>query len=231
MSFFPRHRITNSDDVRTGNAVSADRTVLGVPLAGAEAQAVIVVNFGAVAAAVAAGIAASQTVTGAGTAFVINGSLASGGVATFATPRNVVAAWTNTAIITITGTDQYGQAMSEVSASGTSHAGLKAFKTITSITTSATITGATAGSGDVLGLPYRPVLGGFIRGRVGEDTADAGTYVAPSRVTATTTTGDVRGTYDPQGVPNGALVFTVAIAVANGPNDSDAFGLSQNLVV
>lgn len=103
------------------------------------------------------GVAASQTVTGAGTAFVINGALADGGKVVFDTPRNVVAAWTNTAVLTITGTDVDGNAVVEKSASGTSHTGKKAFKTVTSVTTSATVTSATVGSGVVLGLPvYLP---------------------------------------------------------------------------
>ncbi len=227
MAQFPPHRISNTDNLRSGNAVSANRAVLGVPLAGAEAQAVIVLSLGAPIAADPDGAAASQTVTGVGTAFVLNGALVTAGVATFDVPRNVVGAWTNTAIITITGTDQYGQAMSEVSASGTSHAGLKAFKTVTSITTSATITGATVGTGAVLGLPYRPVVGGFIRARLNEDTAATTTYVAPSRVTATTTTGDVRGTVAFAEALNGTNVYAVAIAVQNGPTDSDAFGVQQ----
>jgi len=227
MSQFPAHRITNSDDVRTGNAASANRAKLGVPFAGAEAQSVVVLSLGAPILADADGVSASQTVTGVGTAFLINGALASGGAVTFDVPRNVVAAWTNTAILTVTGTDLYGQAVVETSASGTSLTGVKAFKSVTSVTTNATVTSATVGSGSKLGLPYRPVLGGFIRGRANEDTADAGTYVAPSRVTATGTTVDVRGTYAPAATLDGTLTIEVAIAVANGPNDSDAFGVTQ----
>jgi hypothetical protein len=225
----PTHKITNANDVRTGNAQSADRTKNGVPLTGDEAQSVLVLSLGAPAAASANGAAASQTVTGAGTAFVLNGALASGGVVTFDKPRNVVAAWTNTAIITITGRDVYGQRMTEVSASGTSHTGLKAFKYIDSITTSATITAATVGTGIALGLPYRPVVGGFIRARVNEDTSDVSVYVAPSRVTATSTTGDVRGTIQPASgaTLNGTNVITVVAAFTNGPEDADAFGVTQ----
>lgn len=99
------------------------------------------------------GVAASQTVTGAGAAFVLNGALVSNGVAVFDTPRNVVAAWTNTAVLTIVGKDVDGNAVIEVTASGTSHTGKKAFKSISSITTSATVTSATVGTGVVLGLP------------------------------------------------------------------------------
>ncbi len=109
------------------------------------------------------GVSVSQTVTGAGTAFTITGALATGGVATMDTPRNVVAAWTNTAVLTITGTDVYGDEMVEVTASGTSHTGLKAFKTVTSVTTSATVTSATVGSGNVIGLPvFLPAAGNVL---------------------------------------------------------------------
>jgi hypothetical protein len=153
--------------------------------------------------------------------------LVSGGVATLDVPRNVVAAWTGAAVLTVTGYDVYGARVVESSASGTSFTGLKAFKRIISASFSANVTAATIGTGVALGLPYRPVLGGFIRGRLNEDTADAGTYVPPSRVTATATTGDVRGTYAAAGALNGANVYTVAIAVLNGPNDADAFGVAQ----
>jgi hypothetical protein len=227
MSQFPQHRVSNSDDVRSGNAASANRAKLGVPFNGAEAQALIAISLGSPILQDADGVSASQTVTGAGTAFLINGALAASGAVTFDVPRNVVAAWTNTAILTITGTDVYGQTMVETTASGTSHTGKKAFKTITSVTTNATVTGATVGTGIKLGLPYRPVVGGFLRGRAGEDTADSGTYVAPGRSTATGTSADVRGTYSAAATLDGATQITVMIAVQNGPNDSDAFGVAQ----
>lgn len=68
-------------------------------------------------------------------------------------PRNVVAGWTGTAILTVTGKDEYGDVIVEKSASSTSFTGKKAFKEITSITTNADITALTVGTGDVLGLP------------------------------------------------------------------------------
>lgn len=234
---FPQHRISNTDNLRTGNASSPGRQKLGVPLGGVEAQAVITQSLGAPAAAAANNVSTSQSVTGAGTAFILNGTLAGtapvgfslGGatVAVFDFPRNIVGAWTGTAVITITGRDEYGQVMTEVSPSGTAHTGKKAFKIITSVTTSASITAATLGTGGVLGLPYRPVVGGFIRGRLNEDTADAGTYAVPERSASTTTTNDVRGTYAPAGALNGTNVYVVAYAVQNGPNDSDAYGIAQ----
>lgn len=223
---FPPSRLTNSDNVRTGNAASTDRVKLGIPLDGAEAQAVRVLSLGAPAAADSDGAAKTQAV-GAGASFTLDGDLVSSGVAVFDVPRNVVAAWTTTSILTITGYDLYGNLMVEVSASGTSHTGKKAFKRVTSVTSSASITAATVGTGSVLGLPYRPVQGGFIRGRLNEDSSDAGTYAAPERSASTGTTNDVRGTYAPAGTLNGTNVFTVAVAVQNGPSDSDAFGIAQ----
>lgn len=113
----------------------------------------VLLDLGAPVASDADGVAASQTVTGAGTAFVLDGALVSNGVAVFDVPRNVVAAWSNAAILTITGKDVDGNTVVEKSASGTSHTGKKAFKQVTSVTTSATITGATVGTGEVVGLP------------------------------------------------------------------------------
>ena len=117
------------------------------------------------------GVAASQTVTGAGTAFVLNGALVSGGVAIFDVPRCVQAAWTNSAYITITGKDEYGNTIVEVSATGTSHYGTKAFAKVTSVTTSATITSATVGTSDTVGLPFfLPSRNNVLR--VARDTVD-----------------------------------------------------------
>lgn len=110
------------------------------------------VDLGAPAAAASNNIATSQSVAAAAS-FALNGSLVSGGIATLDVPRNVVAAWTTTSVLTITGKDEYGNTIVEQSASGTSHTGKKAFKTITSISSSASITSATVGTGDVLGLP------------------------------------------------------------------------------
>lgn len=233
MSQFPAHRITNSDDVRTGNAVSPNRAVKGVPFEGAEAQTVRVISLGAPAVADVDGICAAQAIAGAANA-LINGALASGGAVTLDVARGLQVdssdAGDTTQTVTITGTDVYGQAMQEtIALNGTTDVlGLKAFKTVTQVAVSAVMAGnLTVGTTKKIGLPYRPVVGGFIRGRLGEDSADAGTYAAPIRTTSTATTADVRGTYLPAGTLDGTNVYTVAIAVQNGPNDSDAFGIAQ----
>lgn len=101
-------------------------------------------------------IAESQTVTGAGTAFVLDGvqsDLYGGANVKLDVPRALTGGWSNSAVITVTGKDEYGDVIVEQSASGTTFAGKKAFAEITSVTTSATITGAKIGIADILGLP------------------------------------------------------------------------------
>lgn len=173
----------------------------------------VMVNLGAPATADADGVCASQAGT-ANTNMTIDGALASGGVATFDVPRNVVAAWTNTAVLTVTGTDEYGNVIVESSESGTSMVGKKAFKTITRVVPSANITGATVGTGDVLGLPFFLPSAGYILKEF-EDGAAAtpGTTVAGVQTEPTATTGDVRGTYDPNSACNGDKNFSLLIAV------------------
>jgi hypothetical protein len=173
-----------------------------------------VINLGAPDVADADGVSVSASVT-AGVAGVITGALASGGVATFDVPRNVVGAWTNTAVMTVTGTDQYGRVMRESSGSGTSMAGKKAFKTVTGFTVSANVTGCTVGTGDVLGLPVFLAGAARVLGEMQDGAkATAGTTVTgDATVPATATTGDVRGTYDPNAAADGAKVFELICAI------------------
>lgn len=176
----------------------------------------VAVKLGTPITADADGVCASQAITSAGT---INGALATGGVATFDVPRNVVAAWTNTAVLTVTGTDEYGNVLKESSASGTSMTGKKAFKTVTAVASSASITGATVGTGDVLGLPFFLHQAGLITRELEDGAlATAGTTVAGDNSVGTATTGDVRGTYDPNSACNGSKAFTLLVLT---PDPSD----------
>lgn len=116
------------------------------------------VNLGSPDTADANGIVESQDLTSAGV-FSVNTTAAAAIAAaalagTLDVPRNIVAAWTGTAVLTVTGTDEYGNTIVESSASGTSLTGKKAFKTVTNVSTSANITSLTVGTGDVLGLPF-----------------------------------------------------------------------------
>jgi hypothetical protein len=188
-------------------AISGSPTAFGMALAG--------INLGSPAAAVSTAAAASQSVTG-GVAATLNGTLASSGVVTFDVPRNVVAAWTNTTTVLFTGTDINGTVMSEISASGTSHTGKKAFKTITSIVPVASVTGFTAGTGTVLGLPILLDSVSFVLREIMDGaTATAGTLVKADLTKPTTATGDVRGTYAPNSAPDGSRAYFLVAALGS----------------
>jgi len=144
--------------------------------------------------------------------------------------------------VTITGYDYYGQPMSEVIATGTVQSttvpGKKAFYQILSASISGAL-GATIaiGTNDVLGIPVRVTDGGYIChvGWAGSFTIDGGTFVAAATATATTTTGDVRGTFDPSSAADGIKRLVVGImlpGIAVGPNATrvGALGVNQNLV-
>lgn len=179
------------------------------------------VDFGAVDAAAANNIWTSAALTAAGSVTPVapTGALVSGGIATLDVPRNVVAAWTNTAVVTVFGFDEYGVAMRQSSASGTSLTGTKAFKTVTGISTSADVTGLTVGTGVVLGLPFHiPYAAGSVLKEIQDGAnATAGTFVAGVNTVATATTGDVRGTWAPNGTPNGTINFATVL-LTDDPN-------------
>lgn len=182
-------------------------------IAGLAFAPLIAVDLGSPDVADADGVCASQAITAVGGG-TIAGALAAGGVATFDVPRNVVAAWTTTAVMTVTGTDVYGNVIKESSASGTSMAGKKAFKTITAVAVSVDVTGATVGTGDVLGLPVAlPGTGHVVKELENGAAATAGTVVAAAAAKATATTGDVRGTYDPNSACDGSKGFVLLAAL------------------
>lgn len=192
------------DDETTGDFASAAKM--------SEAQ-MVMVSLGAPDTADPNGYVESQDLTSAGV-FSVNTTAAAAiaaaaldGVADV--PRNVVAAWTGTAVLTVTGTDEYGNVVVESSGSGTSMAGKKAFKTVTGISSSANITALTVGTGDVLGLPaFLPSTGHVVKELQDGAAPTAGTVVAGvATVPATATTGDVRGTYDPNAACDGAKSF------------------------
>lgn len=141
--------------------------------------------------------------------------------------------------VTITGYDYYGQPMSEVIATGTVQsttvAGKKAFFQIVSASISGAL-GATiaVGTTDILGLPVRVFNVSYVASVKSNNTLaqDAGTFVAAATQTATTTTGDVRGTYTPATASNGIVRTTMGIllpAIAVGPNATrvGALGVTQ----
>lgn len=179
------------------------------------------------AAAASNGIAASQTVSTANA--TLNGSLASGGVATLDVARTLTmaAAVGNTAAVTVTGTDFYSRTQTETkNLNGTTAVNFsKAFKTVTQVYVAGSVTTFTIGTRDVFGLPYRVTDAGYIIHAGWDNTLadNAGTFTAADTTSpATATTTDVRGTFAITGnAANGSrrLVLTIALpAIAVGPD-------------
>ncbi len=155
-------------------------------------------------------------------------------------PRNVVvtqAGGGSQRNFTVVGYDIYDQPMTETitSSVGSTSAGKKAFSQILSIAVSgATTTACTVGTGDVLGAPVRITNAGYVASVKWDNTLaqDAGTFVEADTATATATTGDVRGTYEPSSAPDGSKRLVMGIllpAIAVGPNATriGALGVTQ----
>jgi len=186
------------------------------------------IHLGAPATADADGYIASQNLTAAGV-FSVNATFAAAKAAAALNgaadaPRNVVAAWTGTAVLTVTGTDEYGNVVRESSASGTTFAGKKAFKTVTAVSVSADVTALTVGTGTVLGLPvYLADASDVLKEIMDDVAATAGTLAAGILTTPSATTGDVRGTYAPNSAPNGSRKYELIAAL----RDPSYTGLAQ----
>jgi len=177
------------------------------------------------------GICAQQTLAAAGNA-LINGALASSGVVTLDVPRNVIvdAAGAATAVLTVTGTDVYGVPMSEaITLNGTTAvAGKKAFKTITSVAASAAATDFFVGTGDVFGLPFRSDSRNYCLTAWNSAFVTTGTFVAAVTTDpATTTTGDVRGTYAVPDAADGSKQLTVWMFIENPDSVTGLYGVTQ----
>lgn len=199
-------------------------------------------------AAVANNIAVSQTASGAGAVTLTAGTSVKSVVRADGTtvlqldlPRAVKVNCSTTArAFTVTGYDYYGQPMSEVitvAVAGTAVPGLKAFFQISGITIAGSATAVIVGTTDVLGLPVRVFNTAYIASVKSNNTLaqDTGTFVAADTATATTGTGDVRGTYTPATASNGIVRTVMGIllpGIAVGPNATrvGALGVNQNLV-
>ena len=144
--------------------------------------------------------------------------------------------------VTVTGYDLYGQPMSEAitssAAVSTAVNGKKAFFQVTSVAVSAaTGTALTVGTTDILGLPVRVVNVAYVASVKSNNALaqDGGQFTVADTATATTTTGDVRGTYVPATASNGIVRTVMGVllpGIAVGPNATriGAVGVNQNLV-
>ena len=197
----------------------------------------------------AANIAASQTASAAGSVVLTAGTSAKSVVNTYGqtviqlnTPRALQVNTSTTArTVTISGYDYFGQPMTEaitVTSAGTAKPGKKAFYQIASATINGSATAVTIGTTDVLGLPVRVIDAGYVvkvgwNNTLAQDTGGNSQFtVADMTNPATSTTGDVRGTYIPSTASDGVkrLVMTIAIpAIGAGPNATrvGALGVTQ----
>lgn len=206
-------------DVYTNiNATGADTAAQRLARSGR--ADVIIVELGSPDALATNAVMAQQNRTNAG-ALLVNGTLAVSGSVTLDKPRNLIAksGGADTAVLTCTGTDEYGNTMSEaITLNGTTAVnGKKAFKKVTAISASAAVANtAFIGNGDVLGLPvYVPSASHILAQLENGTAATAGTFVAGLKTAggSTTTTADVRGTMDPNSACDGDITFQLLIAL------------------
>lgn len=186
--------------------------------------------FDVVPAAVSAvSIAAAQTTAGAATLTLA--AAGTGGTTSVTrsdgttvlqldTPRTIsLTSAANISAVTflVAGFDFYGQAMSELITGPNANTvnGKKAFFEVASITTSGAVgTNTSVGTSNILGVPFVIPQVGYIgslswNAALGDDT---GTFVAADATTpATTTTGDVRGTYLPSTATDGTKRLVLQI--------------------
>lgn len=192
-------------------------------------QKVVRVDLGSPAVLDADGIAAAQAVAAPGN-LTLNGALASGGAvdlvsgaggSPYGRAVQIVSsgAGDTTQSATFTGTDYLGNAMTETLAFNgvTPVLGTKAFATVTQVAIDIALAGnGSAGSADVLGLPfYLESVDAVLLELADNVAATAGTFVKGVDAAATATTGDVRGTYDPNAAADGAANFVVVLAVSD----------------
>ena len=219
-----------SDPLRSGDAyygaANKDR--------GYQRSELLAVEFGAVVAVTATGVCVAATTTGAG-ALSATGSLVTAGVATFDVPRTVsITATTNVSsnTFTVTGTDAYGQTMSEkiTGPNATTVNGAKAFKTVTSVTATGVVTAISAGTSAILGLPVRVGDKGKVLELVVDGISETSltTVVGLSTTgVSTATTADVRGTLLGGTAPDGTKRFTTLLIVGDPNTSSGLYGVAQ----
>jgi hypothetical protein len=146
------------------------------------------------------------------------------------TYSNVGTAGTVSGAVIIRGFDYYNQPMSQTLVIGASNVGAttKAFYTVSSITVASSVASPVVfGTGDVMGLPYKVANAGdalFVwNGTL--QTSSAG-FTAAVTTTATSTTGDTRGTYSlPTVSANGVYRFNAFIFQRD--LTSGAYGVTQ----
>jgi hypothetical protein len=109
----------------------------------------------------------------------------------------------------------------------TAVAGKKAFKTITRIAASAAATDFFVGTGDVFGLPIDANTRNYVLTAWNGAFVTTGTFVGADATTATTTTGDVRGTYAVPDAADGSKRLTLWVFVFDDDTQTGLYGVTQ----
>ncbi len=241
-----RHTITHADKVYRGNAFLDGYSPDG--RRGLEMPHVYVKEYGAIASYDADGIVSSYVSTGAyanmltNTASVCKGALVTTALMseiTLDVPRNILLTASNAESkrIIITGRDEYGEVMVEsiyACAAGVT-SGKKAFKVLTSITTTVAFASTISiGTGNRIGLPFKlPNKGKFLGLTIDGGATGGYTLVAAHATTANGSSSnadaDVRGTIATTTVPDSAKLFTITMLV-DGSTRNKAFGVPQATV-
>ena len=133
---------------------------------------------------------------------------------------------------TVTGFDGHGQRVVEeiTGANAGTAAGAKAFKVLESVVSSGAAAGnVSIGAGDVLGLPYAAVNARDVLFQYADDTEElsSSTLVLADTAAATATTGDVRGTLDPNTALDGSVEISLWMKV-DGSSAAALGGVPQN---
>jgi hypothetical protein len=219
-----------SDGVRAGRnfANNGTASLPGVYMSPINVYDIVPVALSATAVAAAQAVAAAGNLT-------INGASAASGVATLDVPRAVSivssGAGDTSQVATVYGTDTYGISMSEaITFNGTTTVnGKKAFKTITRVAISAALAGnASVGSTDIFGLPYRANSRNYVLTAWNAAFVTTGTFTAAVATDpATTTTGDVRGTYAVPDAANGTKRLTLWVNIFDDDTQTGLYGVTQ----
>lgn len=230
-----RHTISHAEQLYRGDVFHPGYTPDG--RRGVEMSHLYFYNPGAIEVLDLNGIctAAGNSAVTAAAGFVLDGALVTGGVATMTTPRTLVidsSTTDTTQTATITGTDVYGEAMTEdIAFNGTTAvAGVKAFKTVTAIATDIDMVGnVDIGTQDGIGFPFVVSdLNNIIQ--ITEDgitDASPAITVAVTTDPATATTGDVRGTWALTTASDGTVVYGVLMALSSSETKTGMFGVTQ----
>lgn len=230
-----RHTITRADEVYAGNVHYSPYSPDG--RAGIKLDVLKVVDLGVPVTASTEGIANDVTTYTNSTVTLTAADLL---LTSLDVPRNVqvVAATTaHTQVVTISGTDYYGEVMTEaLTLNGTTAVtGAKAFYGLTgaSIPPGAAASTVDIGWGDKLGLPFRidnaiqRVNGGLLVDNIVNTTATFVTGLATT-VTSTAGSGDIRGTVTSTGsLPNNSRRYTMLIHLPNISDKDVVFGVTQ----